>query len=112
MPATEPRPGAAPAGPPPAMHPMDPARGENLSPAFAALLSFLIARPAMTEPAITGVVMTGGCVFAATTDDCLHNALIGSWADVEGNLRAWGAVTETPAAIVDGLVDKVRRASQ
>ena len=43
----------------------------------------------MTEPAITGVAVTGGCVFAATTDDCLHNALIGSWADVEGNLRAW-----------------------
>ena len=112
MPATEPRAGAVPAGPPPAMHPMDPARGENLSPAFAALLAWLIGRPAMTEPAITGVVVTGGCVFAATTDSPFHDTLVGSWPDVEGNLRAWGAVNETPAAIVDGLVGKVRRASR
>ena len=101
----------APAGPPPAMHPMDPAKGDNLSPKFAALLSFLIGRPAMTNPAITGVVVTGGCVYAATTDDCFLNTLIGSWADVERNLRAWGATTDTDAYVVDGLVDKVRRAS-
>ena len=101
----------APAGQPPPMHPMDPVRGENLSPKFAALLAWLTGRPTITDPAITGVVVTGGCVFAATTDDCLHNTLIGSWADVEWNLRAWGAVTATPAAIVNGLVDKVRRAS-
>ena len=29
---------SAPAPPPPALHPMDPARGESLSPKFAALL--------------------------------------------------------------------------
>ena len=50
----------APAGPPPAIHPMDPARGDNLSPAFAAVLAWAIGRPAMTEPAITGVVVSGG----------------------------------------------------
>ena len=112
MPATEPAAKAAPVGPPPAVHPMDPARGERLSPAFAALLCFFIGRPAMTEPAITGVVVSGEAVFAVTTNDGLHNALIGAWSDVEANLRAWGAVTETPAAIVDGLIDKVRRASR
>ena len=104
---------AAPAGPPPAMHPMDPARGENLSPAFAALLSWLIGRPAMTEPAITGVVVTGGCVFAATTTDSpFHDTLIGSWSDVEANLRGWGRTCGTDPAIVDGLVVKVRSASR
>ena len=102
---------AAPAGPP-AMHPMDPARGENLSPAFAAILCWAIDRPAMTDPAITGVVVTGGCVFAATTESPFHDTLIASWADVEENLRAWGAVTGTDARIVDALVDTVRGASR
>ena len=103
---------AAPAGPPPAMHPMDPAKGENISPAFAALLSWLIGRPAMTEPAITGVVVAGGCVFAATTESPFHDTLIGSWTDVEANIRAWGSACGTKPAIVNGLVDKVRRASR
>ena len=103
---------AAPAGPPPAVHPMDPANGENLSPVFAALLAWLIGRPAMTEPAITGAVVTGGCVFAATTDDPFYNALIGSWADVESNLRGWGHACRAEPTIVDVLVDKLRRASR
>ena len=103
---------AALAGPPPAMHPMDPAKGENLSPVFAALLAWLIGRPAMTEPAITGVVVTGGCVFAATTNDPFYNALIGSWADVEANLRGWGHACRAEPTIVNGLIDKLRRASQ
>ncbi len=103
---------AAPAGPPPAMHPMDPAKAENLSPAFGALLCCLIGRPAMTEPAITGAVVTGGCVFAATTDDPFFNALIGSWTDVEANLRGWGHACRAESVVVDGLVDKVRRASR
>ena len=103
---------AAPAGPPPAMHPMDPAKGENLSPKFSALLCWLIGRPAMTTPAITGVVITGQCVYAATTDDPFLNTLIGSRSDVERNLCAWGSATGTDAHIVDGLVDKVRRASR
>ena len=102
---------AAHAGAAPPMHPMDPSRGENLSPAFAALLSWAIDRPAMTEPAITGVVVSGECVFAATTASPFHDTLIGSWQDVEGNLRAWAAVTDTPAAIIDSLIDMVRRAS-
>ena len=102
---------AASAGPP-AMHPMDPARGENLSPAFAAILCWVIGRPAMTDPAITGVVVTGGCVLTATSNSPFHDTLVGSWADVEENLRAWGAVTGTDAHIVHGLVDKVRGASR
>ena len=94
----------------PAMHPMDPARGEHLSPAFAALMCWLIGRPAMTEPALTGVVVSGGCVFAATTHSPFHDTLIGSWTDVEANLRAWGAAADP--SIVDGLVGKVQRASR
>ena len=112
MPAPNPATGTAPAGPVPAIHPMDPSRGENLSPRFAATLCFLIGRPAMTAPAITGVVVSGDAVFAATTESPFHDTLIGPWHDVEGNLRAWGAVTGAPAAIVDGLVAKLRRASR
>ena len=103
---------AARPAPPPAMHPMDPARGGNLSPAFAALLAWLIARPAMTEPAITGVVVTGQCVFAATTESPFHDTLIGSWTDVETNIRGWGRACRAESTIVDGLVDKLRRASR
>ena len=103
---------SASADPPPAMHPMDPARGATLSPAFGALLSWLTSRPAMTEPAITGVVVTGQCVFAATTHSPFHDTLIGSWADVEANIRAWGSACDTEPAIVDGLLDKLRRASR
>ena len=102
----------APAGPPPAPHPMDPARGESLSPKFAALLCWAIGRPPMTEPAITGVVVTGGCVFAATDRDPFFNALISSWSDVEANLRGWGTACRAEPAAIDGLVDIVRRASQ
>ena len=112
MPDTETAIHAAPAGPPPAMHPMDPARGDNLTPTFAALLAWLTGRPALTEPAITGVVVTGGCVFAATTDSPFHDALIGSWSDVEANLRAWGSACRAEPTIVNGLVEKLRRASR
>ena len=102
----------APTGPPPAIHPMDPARGNNLSPAFAAVLAWAIGRPAMTEPAITGVVVSGGCVFAATTASPFHDTLIGSWPDLEANLRAWGAACAAGPAVVDNLVAKVRGASR
>ncbi len=101
-----------PAGPPPAMHPMDPAKGENLSPKFAAILAWAISRPAITEPAITGIALSGKCVFAATDADPYFNALLGSWSDLEGNLRGWGAACRADPAVIDGLVDKVRRASQ
>ena len=101
-----------PAGPPPAMHPMDPARGENLSPKFAAILAWAIGRPAMTEPAITGIAVTGSCVYASTTHDPMFNALLGSWSDMEANLRGWGAACGAESAVIDGLVDKIRRASQ
>jgi len=97
------------AAPPLPAHPMDPAKGERLSPKFAALLCWAIGRPAMTHPAITGVAVSGECVYAATTDDPFFNALIGAWADVEANLRAWGRACRADAAIVDGLVDTVRR---
>ena len=112
MSATQSAADPTPAGPPPPIHPMDPSRGPNLSPGFAAVLCFLIGSSAMTEPAITGVVVSGDAVFAATTESPFHDTLIGSWHDVEGNLRAWGAVTGAPAAIVDGLVGKLQRASR
>ena len=102
----------APADPPPAIHPMDPARGDNLSSAFAAVLAWAIGRPAMTEPAITGVVVSGGCVFAATTASPFHDTFIGSWPDLEANLRAWGAACTAEPAMVDKLVAKVRGASR
>ena len=83
MPTTQSPVETAPAGPPPAMHPMDPSRSQDLSPKFVALLCWLLALRPMTEPAITGVAVSGECVFAATTEDPFYNALIGSWSDLE-----------------------------
>ena len=109
MSATQSAAGAPPPAPPPAPHPMDPAKGESLSPKFAALLCWAIGRPAMTRPAITGVAVSGECVYAATDEDPFFNALLGSWSDVEANLRGWGAACRAEPALVDGLVDTVRR---
>ena len=108
----DPQPAAANAASPLAPHPMDPARGESLSPAFAAILCWAIGRKPMTEPAVTGVVVTSGCVYASTTQDPFFNALLGSWEDLEANLRGWGAACEADAAVINGLVDSLRRASR
>ena len=102
--------GTAPAGRPPPMHPMDPSRGQALSPKFMALLCWAIGLEPMTEPAITGVVVSGECVFAATTDDPFFNALIGSRSDLVANLRGWGDACGAPPTVVEGLIAKVRRA--
>ena len=90
MPDIEAPPDTTPAGSPPAMHPMDPSRGQDLSPKFVALLCWALGFEPLTEPAITGVVVSGECVFAATTDDLFFNALIGSWSDLEANLPRLG----------------------
>ena len=65
---------AAPAGPPPALHPMDPRRGEHLSPLFAAFLAWLLDLEPMTDPAIAGICIAGNSVLAATTDNPLFDA--------------------------------------
>ena len=90
-------------------HPMDPRRGPNLSPKFAALLCWLLDLPAMTKPAIAEVAVVGDCVFAATTEDRSFNVLLGSWQDCQANLRGWGATCEVPADTVDALIETVRR---
>ena len=95
----------------PEPHPMDPRRGPNLSPAFSALLCWLLDLPAMTEPAIVGVAVTGDCVFAATTEDPFFNRLLGSWQDCRDNLRGWGEACDAAPETIEALIDKVRRGS-
>ena len=97
-----------PEAPPPAPHPMDPRRGKGLSPRFTALLCWLLGLPPMTRPAITDVAVYGGCVLAATDEDPFFDTPLGDWRDVERNLRAWGAVCEAEAGIVEALVRKAR----
>ena len=53
----------------PEPHPMDPRRGSHLSLGFSAFLCWLLNLPAMTEPAIVGMAVTGECVFVASADD-------------------------------------------
>ncbi len=103
---------AAPERAPPAMHPMDPRRGENLSPMFGAFLCWLLDLEPMTDPAITGISVAGSSVLAATTDDPFFNAHLGSAEDFERNLRGWGAACGADDAVVDGLVDRMRRAGR
>ena len=94
---------------PPAPHPMDPRRGPGLSPAFSALLCWLLDLPAMTDPAVVGAAVTGDCVFLATTEDPFYNSLLGSWQDCQANLRGWGEACEAPAQTVEALIDRVRQ---
>ena len=108
----EPAAETAPANPPPTAHPMDPRRGDNLSPQFAAFLCWLLQLPPMTQPAITGISVTGGCVFAATAENPLHDTLIGAWSDLEENLRGWGKACGIEPAAIDGLLAKTLRAGQ
>ena len=95
----------------PAMHPMDPRRGENLSPRFAAVLCWLLQLEPMTAPAITGIVVSGDLVLAATDERPFHDTPIGDWQDLERNLRDWGAASGTDSAAVEGLMAKLRRAA-
>ena len=101
-----------PSAPPPARHPMDPRRGESLSPMFAAFLCWLLEVEPMTDPAITGIAVSGNSVLAATTHDPLFNAHLGSLEDFERNLRGWGEACGASPDTVDALVAKLRRAGQ
>ena len=103
---------AAAAAPPHVTHPMDPRRGDNLSPMFAAFLCWLLQLPPITHPKITGISISGRCVFAATTEDPYHNSLIGDWPDLKRNLRGWGAACDADPEMIDALVDRVRKAGR
>ena len=97
---------------PPPMHPMDPRRGESLTPMFGAFLCWLLRLEPMTDPAITGIAICGGSVLAATTDSPFFDAHLGSVEDFERNLRGWGEACGADCATVDGLVARMRRAAQ
>ncbi|MDE0031305.1 MAG: hypothetical protein OXU42_18130 [Deltaproteobacteria bacterium] len=101
-----------PAGPPPAMHPMDPRRGRDLSPMFSAFLSWLLDPEPMTSPAITNVAVSGNCVLAATDHNPLFDTHLGSLDDFERNIRGWGQACGADARMVEGLVARVRRTGQ
>ena len=96
----------------PAMHPMDPRRGENLSPMFAAFLCWLLVLEPMTDPAITGIAVSGNSVLAATSDDPLFNAHLGALEEFERNLRGWGQVCGADPHTIDALVAKLRSAGR
>ena len=99
---------ATPGDTPPPMHPMDPRRGENLSPMFAAFLAWLLRLKPMTNPAIIGIAIAGYSVLAATTDNPFFDAHLGSVRDFERNLRGWGEACGADAPTIDGLVARMR----
>lgn len=101
-----------PAGPPPAMHPMDPRRGRNLSPMFSAFLCWLLGIEPMTSPAITDVAVSGNAVLAATDHNPRFDRHLGSLDDFERNIRGWGQACGADAGMVEGLVARVRRTGQ
>ena len=101
-----------PPAPPPAMHPMDPRRGENLSPMFAAFLCWLLGLEPITDPAITAIAVSGNSVLAATSDDPLFDAHLGALEDFERNLRGWGEACGTDPDMVHALVAELRRAGR
>ena len=99
-----------PPAPPPSRHPMDPRCGESLSPMFAAFLVWLLDLEPMTDPAITGIAVSGNSVLAATSDDPLFNAHLGSLDEFERNLRGWCEVCGAGSDTVDAMVARLRRA--
>ena len=96
----------------PAIHPMDPRRGENLSPTFTAFLCRLLDLTPMTEPAITEIAVTGDSVLAATDADPYFNAHLGSLTDFERNIRGWGEACGADAATVEDLLTRLRGAGR
>ncbi len=100
------------AGPPPAMHPMDPRRGRDLSPMFSAFLCWLLGLEPMTSPAITGVAVSGNAVLAATDQNPLFDQHLGSLDDFETNIRGWGEACGADAGVVESLVARMRRADR
>ena len=103
---------AAPADTPPPMHPMDPRRGENLTPMFGAFLCWLIDLEPMTDPAIAGISIAGDSMLAATTESPFFDAHLGSVDEFERNLRGWGEACGADPDVVDALVARLRRARQ
>ena len=101
-----------PAGPPPAMHPMDPRRGDNLSPMFTAFLCWLLGLEPMTSPAITNIAVSGNSVLAATNENPLFDGHFGSVDDFEMNIRGWGEACGADADMVEGLLARVRRSGR
>lgn len=102
----------APAATPPPMHPMDPRRGETLSPLFAAFLAWLLGLEPVTDPAITGISVAGNSVLASTTESPFFDAHLGSVDEFERNLRGWGEACGADVSTVDGLVARMRRTAQ
>ena len=96
----------------PVRHPMDPRRGESLSPLFAAFLTWLLDLQPMTDPAIADVCVNGNSVLAATTDNPLFDAHLGSADEFERNLRGWGEVCGALPATIEDLVARFRRAGR
>ena len=105
-------PAPSPARVSPAMHPMDPRRGDNLSPMFAAFLAWLLDLEPVTDPAITAIAVTGNSVLAATSHDPLFNAHLGALEEFERNLRGWGEACCADPHMIDALVAKLRRAGR
>ena len=97
---------------PPPMHPMDPRRGERLTPMFGAFLCWLLRLEPMTHPAITGISVAGDSLLAATTDSPFFDAHLGSVAEFERNLRGWGEACSANSSMIDCLVDRMRRAGR
>ena len=62
----------------------------------------------MTDPAIVDAVVTGDCVFVATTQDASFNRFLGSWQDCQTNLRGWGDACNASPETVDALIAKAR----
>ena len=104
--ATAPAPRAAPSL---ASHPMDPRpRPGPLAPGFRHSCVGCSTLPAMSDPAIVDAVVTGDCVFIATTVDPSFNHLLGSWQDCKANLRGWGEACGVSPQTVDALIARAR----
>lgn len=88
------------------LHPMNPHRGKNPSPIFAAFLCPLPGLEPTTRRAITGISVSGCCVLAATTDAPVFNTRLDTVSHFRRNLHDRGEVCGTDPGTIDALLAK------
>ena len=64
----------------------------------------------MTDPAISGIAVSGNSVLAATPHDPLFDPHLGALRGFERNLYGWREACGADPDMVDALVVKLRRA--
>ena len=87
---------------------LNPRRGSELSPCFAAVLNFLLGLEPQTDPAVTSLCQSGEMIFAATDADPFFNTAIGDAGDLVDNLNNWADACGVDRSVIGELLTMVQ----